>query len=58
MQHLLLTSPLLFSPSDKLRMKRIEASYALSDVPAAFAASKGGHVVGKLVINVTNTTAV
>ena len=38
-------------------MERIEASYALSDVPAAFAASKGGHVVGKLVINVTNTTA-
>lgn len=37
-------------------MERIEASYALSDVPAAFAASKGGHVVGKLVINVTNTT--
>ena len=38
---------------DALRMRRIDNVYALDTIPDAFAKSKEGHVVGKLVVNVT-----
>ena len=39
---------------DALRMRRIQAVFALSEVAQAFQVSEGGHVVGKLVVNVTD----
>ena len=38
---------------DALRMRRIAQVYPLDKIPDAFAQSKAGHVVGKLVVNVT-----
>ena len=43
---------------DMLRMPRIEHMYMLDEIPQAFEQSKTGHVVGKLVVNVTKTADV
>lgn len=42
---------------DELRMRKIARVYSLDEIPDAFAQSKTGHVVGKLVVNVTATAA-
>jgi hypothetical protein len=34
-------------------MPRMDSQYTLASIPAAFNASRAGHTVGKLVVNVT-----
>ena len=41
--------------ANKLRMPLLNPPYALQDVEKAFRVSEGGHVVGKLVVNITNS---
>lgn len=40
--------------ADKLRMKRIDGVFPLDQVSQAFNVSRGGHVVGKLVVSIFN----
>jgi len=43
--------------AEKLRLKRIDGIFPLTQLPQAFNVSRGGHVVGKLVISVFNESA-
>ena len=44
--------------NDQLRMRRIQEIFTLEQIPQAFKESESGHVVGKLVVNVTSRSGV